>query len=142
VSRSAGPCDGRTLNGRAAPRWCEAEGVVFAPPKGAQALRAADGEVAVYAFVGWAHARAVGDQLGWHEAVASDELAKDDVVQAEACLLFAWLNYVSFQGIFEDGDWETIFVDSTADPVFEDLTVHDILDADSRSGGGSPACVS
>ena len=140
VERSARSCDGRRRSADEAPRWCEAEHIVYEPVAGAEQVRAEDGEAALYVLVGWAHAESIGSQLGWHDAVRRGKLAPADVAEAQTCLLWSWIIYTVRQGLVEDADWESIGR-AFDRPVFDSVDSAAINRAfDTALDGGSDAC--
>lgn len=140
VRREAGPCDGGSVSAGDAPRFCDAQNLVFSSPQGAESVRSNRGAAALYTLVGWAHAQAAGDQLGWHDAVAAGKLKGEVVKEAEACLLFAWIVYTVRQGLFEQSDFAALD-QVLGSEVFRDLPQAAVKRVQQKGGIGASSCV-
>jgi hypothetical protein len=143
VQRTApAQCEGKALPASSPPQWCSREKVLFAPPNGADRLRNSDGPVALFLYEAWAHARAVGAQLGWQDAVANKQLDPGAVGQAEFCLVAAWAGYKNLEGVFENSDIDAVFKQYNDAPIFADIPIERRQQGFNLSNEGTTACVS
>lgn len=140
VRREPGPCDGATVGAADAPRYCDAQNLVFESLAGAEATRSDLGAAGLYAQIGWAHAQAAGDQMGWHDAVAANKLRAEVVKEAEACLFFAWLVYTVGQGVLEKSDFRSIDAVLNSE-VFRGLPPAAVKRVQQNGGIGARSCV-
>ena len=121
VRREAGQCDGKQLTTSDPPQYCRAEKLVHEPEAGADAVRNTSGAAPLYLLLGWAHAQSAGAQLGWEDAVAAGRYTREQVLESDFCLLFAWFGYTQYQGIFEDSDYPSIDETINNHPAFAEL---------------------
>ena len=141
IRREAGPCDGEQVEATDPPRYCRGERLVFEPEAGSDKVRDDRDPAALYVLVGWAHAQATGAALGWEDEVAAGRYTRAQVAESDFCLLFAWIDYTIYQGLFEESDYPTIERMLDGDPVFAEVPAEVRERAISKGRIGADICI-